>query len=303
MKKTYKYILIFILIIIISIYFNYTFNHNNYDSKIQGSSEAENIVWSNKYIYEKVQIKNIIDFIYKNINGFEPLKNKELTILRKYAKKNNLNINQIISLRNIVATQKSIDYKNTSSKYIKQILDENFSNVISLFKKYPVPPLEIINILKSKHDISPETYKIAMQYDSENTETYKKILVEANAFEDKLNNWLKTNYPSIGFKTQETLSKEQTYKYGKPYATPDILFDEPILITTMDKNGNETESLIKWIDAKNYTLVDIPFILKSIHKQADKYVSNYGPGALAFHYGFTRNIDIPMVIILDASFI
>lgn len=47
----------------------------------------------------------------------------------------------------------------------------------------------------------------------------------------------------------------------------------------------------------------IPYILKSVKKQTSKYYNAFGFGALVFHYGYDKTINIPGAIILDGSFI
>lgn len=315
MKLNYKIILIFILLLILFmiIAYNYKINQSLFISGASENSSSNVIVWNNKKSYSLNEIINIIESIEKNISKFKPLESSELNKLKQYAKKNKMPIGQLISLRHIIATQNSINANININQYYEPIKKYYISNINKLnnskeiyqfLNNYPVPPLKIISILKDNNlKISSELQNIAEKNDSENTTTYKQILIDSNLFENKLVKWIHETYPNIKFKTQEELVKEQTTKFGKPFSTPDILFNEPILIKVKTNENEEITQLIRWIDAKNYTLVKIPFIMQSIHKQADKYLKNYGPGALAFHYGKVNDIHIPNILMLDASFI
>ena len=79
---------------------------------------------------------------------------------------------------------------------------------------------------------------------------------------------------------------------------PDILFKEPIILKV-----DGVSYTIRWFDAKNYILINIPFILASLKRQAEKYYKVFGMGAFVFHYGFDSSIKIPGVIMLDGSHI
>ncbi len=106
-----------------------------------------------------------------------------------------------------------------------------------------------------------------------------------------LEDYLKIN--GLIFKTEVEIKNA-----GEITATPDILFDEPIILE-LDGTNHE----IRWMDAKNYILIDVPFIIKSLHKQAAKYNTIYGLGAFVFHYGFDASIKIPGAVLLDGSFL
>jgi hypothetical protein len=310
MRLKCKTVLIFILLIILLVLIALNVDMSQINISIIGAAEPgkSTIVWENKKVYSSDGIIHLAEFVEKNIKKFEPLETSELKQLNTFAKNNKIPVEQLISMRHIIATQNSINSKRKSGQYFNKIkgnYNANFDKFKSpkeisrFFQSYPVPPLEIIRMLKDNGTkIAPEVQTYAEKNDSENPKTYQKILKDADAFESDLVKWIKDNYPDIRFKTQAQLVEEQTTRFGKPFATPDILFDEPVLVKISD-----TSQLIRWIDAKNYTLIKVPFIMQSIHKQAEKYLQNYGPGALAFHYGITKDIHIPNVLMLDASFI
>ena len=310
-------LLLLILIIIISIIFVLLKIYSKSDiinlSKI-GSHEdnSKSIVWENKQIYSDDKLIQISELIENTIKNYEPVNSKNSEyLLKTISESNNISLDGVISLRNMIATQKSINsFKKINVNKINNVVNDykllsnlTNQNVKQFFKKYDIPPLKIINILKDNGlKINQKLYQYAEKNDSENQKSMNIILKNADDFEKNLINWIKVKYPSIKFKTQEQLVEEQTKLYGKPFATPDILFDEPILITVSD-NKSEITQLIKWIDAKNYTLMHIPFIMNSLKNQSEKYLQHFGPGAFAFHYGINKNINIPNILILDASFI
>lgn len=84
----------------------------------------------------------------------------------------------------------------------------------------------------------------------------------------------------IPHRTQLQLVLEQTAQHGKPVTTPDILFNEPILI-----NGKQ----VNWIDYKAYVGVHGTFIMDKIAKQSKRYRQAYGPGAIVFGGGFSKS--------------
>lgn len=291
MWKDY-FIILIILIIVISWFVN------DHKIAIYGSG-SDVIKWNNNLVYTHDEIIDIVEKIENNIIGFQPISKKEHLLLKKMTNKK-LTIEQLTSMRNMIATQKNINAKKKSYKFINNIINDskNIKNIPDFFNKYPLPPMEIIRIMKQHGSyIDSKILDYAINNDSETAHTYKTILVNSEKFENDLINYIKTNYPKIKFKTQNMLVDEQVNQFGKAVLTPDILFDEPILFKV-----DGYSQLVRWIDAKNYTLINIPFIISSIEKQAEKYTKHYGPGALIFHHGVS-DIRIKDTLILDASFI
>jgi len=297
-------IILLILLLTISMIILISWVNSSNSSNIIGSSE-NTIEWENKNVYSSSDIIDIVEYIEKHIPKFNPITNGELTQFKKSCSKNkNISLDQLISIRNMIATQKSINARENiykKEREIKESYNTDNKDLAKFFGKFSIPPLAIVKILDPKN-LPSKIIEYASTHDSENPTVHKKILMNADKFELNLVNWIKNTYPTIKFKTQNELVQEQIIKYGQPISTPDILFEQPVLIRVTN-NTKLTEHLIRWIDAKNYTLINIPFIMKSINKQCDKYLTNYGPGALAFHYGFSDDIKIPKILILDASFI
>lgn len=91
-------------------------------------------------------------------------------------------------------------------------------------------------------------------------------------------------------KTEEQLIAEQVAATGYAIITPDILFEEPIIIN---------DQTIHWIDFKSYAGCDATFLYKKNVEQAKKYNEKFGPGAIVYRHGFVE-MSIPDTLILDA---
>lgn len=104
----------------------------------------------------------------------------------------------------------------------------------------------------------------------------------------------------IDHKTEEQIRLLQIDEDSRVIATPDILFDKPILI-----NG----CFVHWIDYKNYVGTPDTFLSGKLRAQAKKYTERFGPGAFAFKGGFVEGSDLCALLLstetnpfLDAEF-
>ena len=86
--------------------------------------------------------------------------------------------------------------------------------------------------------------------------------------------------------------KEQQKEHGRPIRTPDILFLDHVTI-----NG----SPVAWIDAKHFYGADVDFQRKKTKKQMTRYMDEWGSGAIVYRHGFSENLFIPGVSMLDAG--
>ena len=74
--------------------------------------------------------------------------------------------------------------------------------------------------------------------------------------------------------------------------TPDILFLDHVEI-----NGQP----VAWIDAKQFYGADEGFQRKKMLKQMMRYINEWGSGAIVFRHGFSENLYMAGVTMLDAS--
>lgn len=267
--------------------------------------------WRNIKIYDHATILNRIRIIRKNMSGLLPVYGKEKIMLKKFAKNNNISINEILSMRNSVKIQLEI---NASRKFHfhEEKIKNKFNDLTELLEEEPNTQRNKILIkyfIKSIGMPFSQIYRTISKMPAYGklTDTNKQYIMKINemirekehhskkkseAFEHMLEDYLKIN--DLSFKTELDIRNMNEHVI----ATPDILFYEPIIL---ELDGRDYE--IRWMDAKNYMLIDVPFILKSLNKQATKYNTIYGLGAFVFHYGLDSSIKIPGAILLDGSFL
>ena len=58
---------------------------------------------------------------------------------------------------------------------------------------------------------------------------------------------------------------------------------------------------VAWIDAKHFYGADVEFQRKKMKKQMNRYIEEWGSGAIMFRHGFSENLFLPGVLMLDAS--
>ena len=266
------------------------------------------IVWENIKAYDPKIIKERSNAISDCTRGALPLYGLCKRKIEDLATKYDVPMYEIVSLYNNIKTQQNIDYgkynetnKNKIAKTFESIIDEidhnddpkiNITKIRSFIKHIRSSFSFVYKIM-----VSSPKYNTIPDYCIEYIEKLRKVCknsindqrTNAELFEQKLVDYLKS-LKVTDFRTEKEIRRDQDLTI-----TPDILFNEPIII---EINGEKHK--VKWIDAKNSTLTDSPFILKSIYKQADKYNKAFGSGAMVFHYGFDTSININ-TLVLDGS--
>jgi len=268
-------------------------------------------------------ISNDIEkYIISIINKSPPLSydyitdDELLVIINKVNKKFNsflitdYNKKIILSIRSsFMKNYMIINYKNIF-KNSKNIINDynNNINIIDLCTKYDISPLNILRyifdnkynvkltkIIKNKNNNNIDKYdlkqlELAIKHDAfaliDQTEIHKNSL----DFEKQIQKFLINN--NIKFKTQDQLTIEQIKLYGKAVNTPDFLIKSDLFIDNFK---------INWIDAKNFYGADIKFIKKSIDKQIQKYINNYGSGAIIFSLSFNDKLHFDNIVLLDKN--
>ena len=97
---------------------------------------------------------------------------------------------------------------------------------------------------------------------------------------------------NIRFRRQEELLDEQKKSEGRAIITPDLLLLDDVRI-----NGIPCA----WIDAKHFFGADLRFPRKKTQKQVDRYVNEYGQGAIVYRHGFCETLKLRGAILLDSS--
>lgn len=266
--------------------------------------ESENIIyWPTNIPINPSELESDIKFVRKNIAGLIPIYREEMSKLKLYAINRDVSIHMILSIRNQIKIQmeiKSSRYSIDENKIINkfneliQIITPNLEQIINFYAKLMYPPpivMKIISKLPSfkelDHDLTKKFYQIFK--DINKIEHKSKILSEK--FEHILENFISNHH--INFLTEMDIRNGQI-----SHLTPDILFEQPVII-----NVNGINQKIRWIDAKNFIFMGpyIPFMHKKIIRQAEKYNKEFGQGAFVFKYGFIDGINIDGAYLLDGS--
>jgi hypothetical protein len=58
---------------------------------------------------------------------------------------------------------------------------------------------------------------------------------------------------------------------------------------------------IAWIDAKNFYGANVSFTKKKTKKQMNRYIDEWGTGAIVYRHGFCDGLHIPAVMMLDVT--
>lgn len=263
------------------------------------------IIWTNIKIYSKKEIDQIIKSITSMMCGLIPIYFNELIKLKKFATESKYDLDFVLSMRNLSKIQIEI-YKGRSyykaeeyvkQKFIKYIKKksniEDIQQIKLFYGSLNQPIHSIIKTISATIEfksLSAEFKNLMLQIKKDSDVDNQKSKNRSVYFENILEKFLDTY--NIKYKTETEIKLESVHNL-----TPDILFDKPIQILVNDVYYN-----IYWIDAKNYCLIDLPFVIKSLKEQAKKYNAAFGPGAFVFSYGFESGIEIDNVLILDGTF-
>ena len=112
----------------------------------------------------------------------------------------------------------------------------------------------------------------------------------ADLFEEILADWFEDQ--GVRLRRQPEMVKEQSQEHGRPIRTPDLLFLDHVEI-----NGEP----VARIDAKHFYGADVDFQRKKMAKQMNRYIEEWGAGAIVYRHGFCANLFIPGVTLLDAG--
>ena len=221
-----------------------------------------------------------------------------------------ISLEQALSLRNALNQEKSV-YSHHKLMRRSNELSRRYNSgedVISLSKRLDAPPVNtfrailtgrgwsknrIKESLKQPSRMKPrdrEQFELAESMDRVSSvnqdETHKASMV----FEDVL--YLFFDSIGVRYRTQEQLMAEQKKAEGRAVITPDLLMIDDVRI-----NGVPCA----WIDAKHFFGADLKFPRKKTQKQVDRYVAEYGHGAIVYRHGFCSGLKIDGAEQLDAS--
>ena len=272
-------------------------------------------MWDNHSEYAKNQIDKFVLIMERSIDNFAPLKMETITTLME--KLPNWTEDQIVSTWYEIAIRKAF----YASKIINDIplnviQNINSDNLLATTTKYRVPPLKLCNqvlqasgflektvdkMIRDPHNLSNEKIReficLALQNDLDTPVTWRWLRNKSREFEKQLEDLFRTL--GLSFKVEIELMNEQIGQYGRSIATPDILFNETHTIVVSHPDGRITRHPVNWIDAKSYIFTGRKNVLEQLEKQAQSYISLFGPGAFIFQYGFINTINIENVVFLS----
>jgi len=219
-------------------------------------------------------------------------------------------LDQALSLRSALLQQKTV-YSHHKLKSKARELARHYrsgTSIVDLSKKYDFPPVNIFRVVLeamgwSKKRIkeslrNPSSMKQREQDEFEAAEAIDRVSsvdqsetqVKADLFEDILADWFEEQ--GIRLRRQPEMVREQSQLLGRPVRTPDLLFLDHVYIN---------DQPVAWIDAKHFYGADVEFQRKKMKKQMNRYIEEWGSGAIMFRHGFSENLFLPGVLMLDAS--
>ena len=217
---------------------------------------------------------------------------------------------QALSLRSALLQQKTVYGHQAMRSRGRQIHRDYIQgmSVVELSQKYDFPPMNIFRQILSEKGWSKSKIKEYVRAPSRFSERERKEFeaaeeadnvsnvdqsethLRADVFENILADWFEEQ--GVRLRRQPELVKEQSVEIGRPKVTPDILFLDHVEI-----NGQP----VAWIDAKHFYGADVGFQRKKMLKQMMRYIDEWGSGAIVFRHGFSENLYMAGVTMLDAS--
>ena len=222
-----------------------------------------------------------------------------------------ITLEQALSLRAALNQEKSV-YSHSKLMRRSNELSRRYDSgesVIALSKRFDAPPVNtfrailtgrgwtktrIKDTLNKNHSKlnkrDREQFELAESVDRVSSVNQTETQTAAEVFEEILCSY----FESVGvrFRRQEELLREQTKQEGRAIITPDLLLLDDVRI-----NGVPCA----WIDAKHFFGADLKFPKKKTQKQVDRYVAEYGQGALVYRHGFCEGLRLRGAIKLDSS--
>lgn len=267
------------------------------------------IDWQVKGVSKSVQDK--VGDIVTRKGEFGYLPQERVDEIANQISEMNITLEQALSLRAALNQEKSV-YSHSRlmrrSNELRRRYDDGES-VLSLSKRFDAPPVNTFRAIltgrgwsknrikeslkspKSKlKDRDYEQFQMAEEADRVSSVNQSETQSAAEVFEDILC----SHFTELGvrYRKQSDLEIEQKRSEGRAIITPDLLLLDDVRI-----NGTPCA----WIDAKHFFGAALGFPRKKTQKQVDRYVSEYGQGAIVYRHGFCRSLRLRGAILLDSS--
>ena len=222
----------------------------------------------------------------------------------------NMTLEQALSLRSALLQQKTVYSHHKLRSKGKELARQyrEGASIVDLSKKYDFPPVNVFRVVlesmgwskkrikeslrqpSSMKQREREEFEAAEAVDRVSSVDQSETQVKADLFEDILADWFEQQ--GIRLRRQPEMVKEQSELLGRPVRTPDLLFLDHVYIN---------DQPVAWIDAKHFYGSDVDFQRKKMKKQMNRYIEEWGSGAIMFRHGFSENLYLPGVLMLDAS--
>ena len=227
-----------------------------------------------------------------------------------FVDKKKMTLDQALSLRSALLQQKTVyghGRLKSRAKALNRLYSEGVS-VVDLSKRFDFPPMNIFRIVLAEKRWSKSRIKECLRDPSKMKERERNEFEMAEAadrvsnvdqsethtradlFEEILSDWFESK--GVTIRRQPEMVSEQKLEHGRPINTPDILFLDHVEI-----NGNP----IARIDAKHFYGAYVAFQRKKMSKQMNRYIDEWGSGAVVYRHGFSENLFIPGCTMLDAG--
>ena len=221
-----------------------------------------------------------------------------------------ITIEQALSLRGALNQEKSVHSHGRLMRNANQLRRryDKGEGVLTLSQRFDAPPVNTFRAILSgrgwsknriketlknpdrMNDRDQEEFAKAENADKVSSVNQSDTQTAAEVFEDILCSHFDSL--DIRFRRQEDLLREQKQSEGRAVVTPDLLLLDDVRI-----NGVPCA----WIDAKHFYGADLRFPRKKTQKQVNRYVNEYGQGAIVYRHGFTGSLVQRGAILLDAS--
>ena len=264
---------------------------------LSGSGKATiRLKWIVKSISE-IDEKKVVQKVVTRGN-YGPVDAQQKTEIEKYIKSTQMTIDQALSLRSARLRQKSFERHPFLRREAKSALGKYKMGhtALDLARTFDQPPMNVFRVILSEMKWSKNQIKNALRdptkFEGRELNEYlalkpmdivatedKKTKERAGKFEDIVSVWLERK--GIRFVREEQLQKEQEKEFSKAIATPDFLLLDQVSI-----NGTPCH----WIDCKSYYGADVYLDVDSTKKQKNRYVNNWGSGAIIYLQGFCETI-------------
>jgi len=279
-----------------------------FSQNIEPPARIVNIKWKLNAVKKSVQTK--ASPLVQSPGEFGFLPEERVQQIAEKIKNLDITLEQSLSLRSALNQEKSV-YSHgrlmSRANELKRRYDSGDS-VLSLSTRFDAPPVNVFRAILtgrgwSKNKIKEtlkapskmnekdrEQFQLAESADRVSSVNQSETQNAAEVFEDILCDYFTSL--NIRFRRQEDLLDEQKKSEGRAIITPDLLLLDDVRI-----NGIPCA----WIDAKHFFGADLRFPKKKTQKQVDRYVNEYGQGAIVYRHGFCDTLRLKGAILLDSS--